>query len=152
MAKRHTGACYLTCAVCDGRAAPRDAAGAAGRYCPVAGIVIRGLASGEECPECGSRDHGVDSYTPRGEAGDGWVRIGRYDSARRRSTWARIETIEGSPSNGIMYMNEDLVAVEMCSGREGDDAYVRVERGDPSFEGLLGVLCYSIGNVEDSDP
>jgi hypothetical protein len=73
-----------------------------------------------------------------------WTRIGRYDRCRRRSTWARIEY--GSDSEeGV------ATAVEMRSGREGDDAFVRVERGDPSFDALLNVLQYSVTNV-DSKP
>lgn len=91
------------------------------------------------------------SYTPRGEGESwwGWVRIGRYDCAGRRSTWARINMIEGPPSNRIFYDDADAVSVEMCSGREGDDAHVLVKRGDPAFSGLLDVLGYSIGNIED---
>ena len=73
-----------------------------------------------------------------------WTRIGRYDKCRRRSTWARIEySSEGGDAVAM--------AVELRSGREGDDAFARVERGDPSFEALLNVLEYSLNNV-DSEP
>lgn len=77
-----------------------------------------------------------------------WTRIGRYDRARRRSTWARIEYPEGPPPE-YGWVAEDGVAAEMCSGREGDDAYVRVGRGDPAFAGLLDVISYAIGNVDE---
>ena len=70
-----------------------------------------------------------------------WTRIGRYDKCRRRSTWARIEYSEAAVA----------IAVELRSGREGDDAFARVEHGDPSFEALLNVLEYSVANV-DSEP
>lgn len=78
-----------------------------------------------------------------------WTRIGRYDRSRRRSTWARIEYAEGPPSNGIFLSAEDAVAVELRSGREGDDAFVRVERGDPAFAALENVISYAIGNVDE---
>ena len=50
-----------------------------------------------------------------------WTRIGRYDKCRRRSTWARIE---------FSSETEDAVAmaVELRSGREGDDAFGLVLR------------------------
>lgn len=80
----------------------------------------------------------------------GWVRIGRYDAPQRRSTWARLDVPEGPPDPRTA--DEDVAtAVELCSGREGDDAYVRVERGDPAFFGLLDVVSYSIANVDHSD-
>lgn len=79
-----------------------------------------------------------------------WVRIGRYDRARRRSTWARLEFIEGPPPYWG-FLDHEVTAVELCSGREGDDAFCRVERGDPAFHDLLNVIGYSIGNIDDSD-
>jgi len=80
-----------------------------------------------------------------------WTRIGRLDRACRRSTWARVETIEGPPSNEIFYDGDDFVAVELCGGREGDDAFVRVERDNPAFEGLLDVVQYAIGNIDEEE-
>jgi len=59
----------------------------------------------------------------------GWFRIGRWCSAERRSLWARLDSDSG--------------AVELCAGREGDDAYVRVERGDAAHEGILDVVTYA---------
>lgn len=78
-----------------------------------------------------------------------WTRIGRYDRPRRRSTWARIEYAEGPPRNGLYMATEDAVAVELCAGREGDDAFARVERGDPSFGALLEVVDYALANVDE---
>lgn len=77
-----------------------------------------------------------------------WTRIGRYDKSRRRSTWARIEYKLGPYIYGFPE-SQDAVAIEMCSGREGDDAHVRVERGDPAFDALLNVIEYAIGNVDE---
>lgn len=70
-----------------------------------------------------------------------WIRIGRYDKTRRRSTWARIICSEDNP--------EDKIAVEICSGREGDDAFACVEKDDPAFPTLLSVIEYSIFNVDE---
>lgn len=90
------------------------------------------------------------------EPADRWTRIGRLDDAGRRSTWARIETIEGPPEfksfGGFSWFEEmDPIAVELCGGREGDDAYVRVERDNPAFWALLDVVRYAIGNIDDEE-
>jgi hypothetical protein len=55
----------------------------------------------------------------------GWMRIGIYDDAQRRSLWLR--------------MSDE--AIELCSGREGDDKYVRIARDNPSFDDLHDVMC-----------
>lgn len=75
-----------------------------------------------------------------------WTRIGRYDRALRRSTWARINEVEGP----FLYRTPDLVeSIEICSGREGDDAYVKITPDNPAFVQLLDVISYSIGNVDE---
>ena len=61
----------------------------------------------------------------------GWTRIGRYDSARRRSLWIRL--IGEDESGGVQ-------AIELCSGREGDDAYVKLTSADPQWAALCDVL------------
>lgn len=61
-----------------------------------------------------------------GEAG--WVRVGLFDDAERRSLWVR-------------YTKS---ALELCSGREGDDAYARVEASDPAFGQLYDVISRAV--------
>lgn len=82
------------------------------------------------------------------EPADTWTRIGRLDSAGRRSTWARVERIEGPPRDSSFFEEHEIIAVELCGGREGDDAYVRVERGDPSFVAMLNLVMYAIDNID----
>jgi hypothetical protein len=86
----------------------------------------------------------VDNYTPRNEAGKGWVRIGQYDEPRRRSVWARISYRSFDP--GIMPPAE---CVELCAGREGDDAYVKVEPNNPAFRDLVLIAEYAIANLPE---
>lgn len=69
------------------------------------------------------------AYVRGGE--DGWVRIGRYDSARRRSLWMRLV---GADEIG------NVTAIELCSGREGDDAYVKLTAADPQWADICDVL------------
>lgn len=83
----------------------------------------------------------------RGTTDGTWIRIGRLDSAGRRSSWARVETIGEPPSSD----RSNVVAVELCAGREGDDAHVRLERDNPAFDALLDVIEYAIGNLDGSD-
>lgn len=61
----------------------------------------------------------------------GWTRIGRYDSARRRSLWCRLV---GEDELG------NVQAIELCSGREGDDAYVKLTPADPQWKALCDLL------------
>ena len=69
------------------------------------------------------------SFVRGGESG--WVRIGLYDSVRRRSSWVRLV---GEDDMG------NVQAIELCSGREGDDAYVKLTSQDPQWDDLCDVL------------
>lgn len=104
----------------------------------------------EHTAECGGPSLELekeDGYSPRGEPGAGWIRIGRYDSPRRRSLWSRVlprpkdEDLQVPPPESI----------ELCSGREGDDAYVKIGRDNPAFSELVDVLMYAEGNLDGSD-
>lgn len=67
----------------------------------------------------------------------GYVRIGIYDDAERRSLWARC-TDE---------------AIELCAGREGDDDYVKVDRSNPAFAQLRDVIecaCFARRQLVDA--
>ncbi len=64
---------------------------------------------------------------------EGWIRIGRYDSARRRSLWAR---------------RTDGERIEVCAGREGDDCYAVVGVDNPIHDSLL----YQLWAQEDMGP
>jgi hypothetical protein len=56
----------------------------------------------------------------------GWEQIGSYDHVGRRGMWVRFH--DG--------------AFELCSGREGDDAYVRIDTSNEAFPELERVLSY----------
>lgn len=58
---------------------------------------------------------------PRGEPG--WTRIGLYDSAERRTLWCLVG-----------------------SGREGDDAYVKLTPADPQWDDWCGLLLRVVGD------
>ena len=62
----------------------------------------------------------------------GWERVGEWDSVKRRSLWIRTTPVEA--------MLADAEAIEMCSGREGDDWFCRIERSNPVFGDLMQVL------------
>lgn len=57
-------------------------------------------------------------------ARDGFHRIGRIDNAGRRSLWLR----------------EEANAIELCAGREGRDANVRITADHPLYAELRGVM------------
>lgn len=76
-----------------------------------------------------------------------WVRIGRYDRARRRSLWCRLV---GEDVDGI----GTVQAIELCSGREGDDAYVKFTPADPQWEDLCDLFLrveHNCGLHKDTD-
>jgi hypothetical protein len=68
----------------------------------------------------------------------GWIRIGLFDSALRRSLWAM-----------RMYGNK---AIAVCAGREGDDAYAVVPFGSPIFEVLEYQLSVAESLEDDAQP
>lgn len=100
----------------------------------------------------------------------GWVKIGATCSAGRRSLWWRVNLVEGRhalcPSCGgddyhhglggceACFMADkpfykfnpivkrvDVASIELCAGREGDDAYVKIENdGGRQFYDLWDVL------------
>lgn len=67
----------------------------------------------------------------------GWRRIGRIDGQRRRSLWIR----------------ETSDALELCAGREGDDAYVRITPENPQWRDFSDVLAAArfAAEYEDDD-
>jgi hypothetical protein len=66
----------------------------------------------------------------------GWRRIGRIDAVGRRSMWIR----------------ETAGSIELCAGREGDDAYVRITPENPQWTDLLDVLLCARFAAEWEDP
>lgn len=57
-------------------------------------------------------------------AEEGWVRIGLFDYAQRRSMWVR----------------RTADVIELCAGREGDDVYTTIDRSNPAFRGIDDVI------------
>ena len=75
-------------------------------------------------------------------AQSGWENIGITCPAGRRSLWMRLTMNDGKFSTeepdqpGIRQARR----IELCAGREGDDAYVSIEHSNPAFDALLDVL------------
>lgn len=67
----------------------------------------------------------------------GWRRIGRIDKPQRRSLWIR----------------ETYNTIELCAGREGDDAYVKIAPDNPQWHDLRDVLSRArfAAEYEDND-
>ena len=86
------------------------------------------------------RDERESRHPLRAEGGveGGWIRIGRYDRQRRRALWSRIVEQTGPPTED----GEDvgLEAIELCAGREGSDAFVRVTPDNPIFGDLFDCI------------
>ena len=57
---------------------------------------------------------------------EGWIRIGIIDSTQRRSMWMRLTYAPG----GSLYTYSEVIRIELCSGREGNDDYVSFEKAD----------------------
>jgi hypothetical protein len=71
---------------------------------------------------------------------DGWKKIGVTCPAGRRSLWVRWFARELEAENRLP---TQVTAIELRAGREGDDAEVRIERGEldeAKFEALLDVM------------
>ncbi len=81
-------------------------------------------------------------YVPRGEGFEkGWLRVGRYDSARRRALWVRFVGLDDDS------YPVKCRAILLCSGREGDDAFVKIRRDNPAFDALQEVLLRAADHV-----
>jgi hypothetical protein len=65
----------------------------------------------------------------------GWVRVGRWDSEERRSLWFRAATKDCGRDAGL-----EILAVELCAGRHGNDSYASVDQPNPAVRSLWEVL------------
>ena len=70
--------------------------------------------------------------------GEDWVRIGRWDDPRERAIWVRL-TYMGPSRLLVSETDEELgeepgpcVSIELCAGRRGADAYVKISPADVS--------------------
>jgi hypothetical protein len=77
-----------------------------------------------------------------------WHRIGRWCDAYRRSLWARLVTADGITTERF-HGGEDVAAIELRAGREGDDNAARISRGEPSFRGVLDCVTRMMWIAED---
>lgn len=68
---------------------------------------------------------------------DGWIEIGKRCSANRRSLWLRINYSE---STATITDYDTVTSIELCAGREGDDAYVLLDKSDSKFTLLLDLF------------
>ncbi len=59
-----------------------------------------------------------------------WVQIGFFCDAGRRALWIRVAEDERG----------EATKIELCSGREGDDAYVCLTPDNPQWPDLMDVL------------
>jgi hypothetical protein len=83
---------------------------------------------------------------------DGWVRVGRYDSADRRALWI----YDPNPDAPPVLPTRLSRTIVMRAGREGDDAYVELRRSDfPSdekwlaFEHVIACALYAARDARD---
>jgi hypothetical protein len=74
-----------------------------------------------------------------------WIRIGRYDDARRRSLWLYYPPLPPDVTD-----NPPVDAIILRAGREGDDAYVELRPSDftspekwRDFEDAIGRARYA---------
>ena len=90
-------------------------------------------------------------YAPRGEGTDesGWRRVGRYDAARRRALWVRVSLEPDLARNVIA--DRDVRQIELCSGREGDDAYVTLVPETPGWSALIDVILRAVEAADEAD-
>jgi len=69
---------------------------------------------------------------------DSWCRIGPDE---RRSLWSRVNPKPEAVESGMFIAGVDTVeSIELCAGREGDDAYVRIDASNPQFRELLNIV------------
>lgn len=81
---------------------------------------------------------------------EGWREIGKSCSANRRSMWLRLNPKpEAVIEEGVFYAAaQNMESFELCAGREGDDAYVKVDPTNPQFEELLDLVTTALFAAE----
>lgn len=70
----------------------------------------------------------------RNDRSEGWVRIGRYCTADRRSLWLR----------RVKRKDDGVLAIELAAGREGGDSFARYLQSDSRFAQLHEVLMCAV--------
>ena len=83
--------------------------------------------------------------TPSPFNSEGWVRIGRKDRSGRRSLWLRVNDADRENP----FMDEFRGPIELCAGREGDDAYVYIDEGNPLHSQIHDVLTTALYAVPE---
>lgn len=78
----------------------------------------------------------LDGHPPINVHDGTWDRIGPVPCSGYRSTWFRVTFEDG----GIAPATRHATAFEVCSGRGGEDTYVRVALDNPQFNELLDLL------------
>lgn len=70
---------------------------------------------------------------------DGWTRVG---PAGRRSLWCRINPKPGAEQSagGFLAEPENVESINLCAGREGDDAELTIDASNPQFAAILDVI------------
>lgn len=76
------------------------------------------------------------------EYGLGYTQIGQWCDSGRRSLWCRItprreSIIDADKDPWFVADPPNILFIELCAGREGDDAYVKIEPSHPLFEAML---------------
>ena len=78
---------------------------------------------------------------------EGWRRIGVECPSGRRSLWMRFDQKEGT----FMADETTVSKLELCAGRDGDDAYIAITPSNPQFPELLGVFLTALYAAELHD-
>lgn len=78
-------------------------------------------------------------------ANNDWLEIGKRCSAGRRSLWLRVDAepealLRASSGFYVVLDYAGVRAFELKAGREGDDAFARVDKTNPQFDDLFEVL------------
>jgi len=72
----------------------------------------------------------------------GWIEIGKRCSADRRSVWVRMLDASGKPA--VSEIETPVRTIELCAGREGDDAFVVITKDNPQWASLLDLYLVAV--------
>lgn len=79
--------------------------------------------------------------------GEDWIEIGKRCSANRRSLWVRLVPVDPDAPLTVR-STETIAAIELRAGREGEDAFARIDPSCPGFASVLDVILTQIFAVE----
>ena len=62
--------------------------------------------------------------------------------------WLRLIWVDEAAEERGIAEYDKIEAIELCAGREGDDAYLKIDHSNPQFSGILDIVLTAVFAAE----